>query len=298
MKSGLAAMTCAVEALRDLRITLKGDVFLEYTVDEEATGNGTLACVQRGYRADAGICCETSSLHVQPACIGRMWFEILVRGKAAGIQRRREGVNAIAKGYAVAEAVAALERRRIDSVRHPLYPDTEGSIPCMVSVFQAGSFPSAFPDTCLLRGSIATVPGEDNRQVQAAFVEHLRAFAGTDAWLKDHQPEVRFIGYSGDPAEIPPDHPIVRTVGEGFRRVTGRDPEITGRQGAADTRYLIRYGHTPTVIFGPGMTEQMHAADEWVETEDVITATKVLALAMLEWCGVEGDASPASEPHR
>lgn len=47
-----------------------------------------------------------------------------------------------------------------------------------------------------------------------------------------------------------------------FRDVMDREPEITGRQGAADTRYLIRYGDTPTVIFGPGRTEQMHSADE------------------------------------
>ena len=39
MKSGLAAMTMAMEALIRLGIKLRGDVILEYTVDEEATGN-------------------------------------------------------------------------------------------------------------------------------------------------------------------------------------------------------------------------------------------------------------------
>jgi acetylornithine deacetylase len=74
MKSGLAAMTMALDSLIRLDIRLKGDVILEYTMDEELSGNGTLACVMKGYSADAGICCETSSLHVQPACIGRIWF--------------------------------------------------------------------------------------------------------------------------------------------------------------------------------------------------------------------------------
>ena len=120
MKSGLAAMTMAIETLIHLKIRLKGDVLLEYTMDEEATGNGTLACVTRGYRADAGICCETSSLHVQPACIGRIWFEILVRGRPAGIQRRWEGVNAIEKGYAIVKAVSNMEQIRIDQLSHPL----------------------------------------------------------------------------------------------------------------------------------------------------------------------------------
>lgn len=287
MKSGLAAMTMAMEALIQVGIKLKGDVILESTVDEEATGNGTLACVMKGYRADAGICCETSSLHVQPACIGRIWFEILVRGKPAGIQRRYEGVNAIEKGYQVVQAVSKLEEERIDRLSHPLYPDKRGSLPCMVGVFQAGSFPSAFPDTCLLKGSIATLPGEETAEVKDAFVEHIRKFAMTDPWLREHLPEVRFVGYCGDPAEIAPDHPIVTTLSARFREVLGRAPQITGRQGAADTRYLIKYGQTPTVIFGPGMTEQMHANNEWVDLRDLLSATKILALTILDWCGYE-----------
>lgn len=287
MKSGLAAMTMAMEALIRLGIKLRGDVILEYTVDEEATGNGTLACVMKGYRADGGICCETSSLHVQPACIGRIWFEILVRGKPAGIQRRYEGVNAIEKGYQVVQAVSKHEEERIDRLSHPLYPDKRGSLPCMVGVFQAGSFPSAFPDTCLLKGSIATLPGEETLEVKRTFVEYLRTFAMADSWLREHPPEVRFVGYCGDPAEISPDHPIVTTLSNRFREVLGKDPQITGRQGAADTRYLIKYGDTPTVIFGPGMTEQMHANDEWVDIRDLISATKILALTILDWCGYE-----------
>jgi acetylornithine deacetylase len=287
MKSGLAAMTMAIESLIHLKVRLKGDVILEYTVDEEATGNGTLACVLKGYRADAGICCETSSLHVQPACIGRIWFEIQVRGKPAGIQRRWEGINAIEKGYFLVQAVSNLEKIRIDELSHPLYPDKMGSLPCMVGVFQSGSFPSAFPDTCLLKGSIATLPGEETNQVKASFVNHIQTFSKTDPWLKDHLPEVRFIGYCGDPAEIPPDHPIVLTMSKKFRHIMGREPQITGRQGAADIRYLIKYGQTPTVIFGPGLTEQMHANNEWVDTRDLVTATKILALTIMDWCGYE-----------
>ncbi len=287
MKSGLAAMTMALDTLIRLKIRLKGDVTLEYTVDEERSGNGTLACVSRGYKADAGICCETSSLHVQPACIGRIWFEISVRGKPAGIQRRWEGVNAIEKGYSLVKSVSELERIRIAELSHPLYPDKRGSLPCLVGVFQAGSFPSAFPDTCLLEGSIATLPGEDNSVVKQDFSDHIRRFAKTDPWLRENPPEVRFHGYCGEPAEIPVDHPIVKTVSDNLRKITGTEPRITGRQGAADTRYLIKHGDTPTVIFGPGLTEQMHATDEWVNIGDLIAVTKVLALTMVDWCGQE-----------
>lgn len=287
MKSGLAAMTMALDCLLDVGIRPKGDIIIEYVMDEELSGNGTLACVMKGYRADAGICCETSSLHVQPACIGRVWFEITVQGKPAGIQKRWDGVNAIEKGYEIVKAVSNLEAIRISELNHPLYPDKLSSLPCMVGMFESGSFPSAFPDICTLKGSFATLPGEATDRVKQQFVDHIRTFSKTDPWLKDHPPIVRFVGYCGDSAEISPDHPIVTEVSRNFKAVTGKEPEITGRQGAADIRYLIKYGNTPTVIFGPGLTEQMHANNEWVSIDDVIIATKTLSLTIMNWCGFD-----------
>ena len=76
-------------------------------------------------------------------------------------------------------------------------------------------------------------------------------------------------------------------VSQKFAFVCGQEPQITGRQGAADTRYLIKYANTPTVIFGPGLTEQMHANNEWVDIDNLITATQTVALTILEWCGYE-----------
>ena len=286
MKAGLAAMTMAVKAILQSGIRLKGDVTLEYTVDEELSGNGTLACVMKGYKADAGICCETSSMRVQPGSIGRIWFEIKVKGKAAGIQRRWEGVNAIEKGYRVTQAVSDFEGLRIQKVRHPLYPEIRGAIPCMVGVFESGSYPSAFPDTCLLKGSMATVPGEDSKAVKAEFVRFIAARVADDPWLKEHPPEVAFVGYFAEPSEIPTDSPIVQLLCQKFREAKGQAPVISGREGAADIRFLNRYGETPTVIFGPGMTEQMHANNEWASVEDLIQATKILAATTLDWCGV------------
>ena len=43
--------------------------------------------------------------------------------------------------------------------------------------------------------------------------------------------------------------------------MTNTIPIISGRTGGSDTRFLINYGNTPTVIFGPGSTSQMHAID-------------------------------------
>jgi len=287
MKSGVAAIVMAAECLLAAGLRPKGDVILDFVVDEELSGHGTLDTVLRGYKADAGISCETSGLAVQPACIGRIWWEIRVRGKPAGIQRRYQGVNAIELGYKVVQAVAELERRRVEALSHPLYPSSLDALPCMVGTFEAGSFPSAFPDSCLLKGSLATFPGEDHAAAKQSLVEQVARAAAADPWMKGHPPEVRFAGYYAEASEIPRDHPIVKTVADRFREVTGRAPEISGREGAADTRFLNTFGKTPTVIFGPGPTTQMHANNEWVAVEDLIVAIKTLALSIFDWCGAE-----------
>ena len=91
-------------------------------------------------------------------------------------------------------------------------------------------------------------------------------------------------------AEIPADHPIVQALAESYHRVLAADPIVSGRTGGADTRYLTKYGQTPTVIFGPGRTSEMHALDEFVPIPNLIHATKALALTIAEWCGVDGEA--------
>jgi len=287
MKSGVASHVLAVKYLKELGLTPKGDVLIDIVIDEEVSGHGTLDTVIRGYTADAGISGETSDLAVQPACIGRIWFEIEVQGKPVGIQQRYLGVSAIDLGNKVVRAVQELEEYRVATVKHPLYPNVLDSLPCMIGSFSAGNYPSAFPASALLKGSIGTVPGEDHESVKRSLVDKIAALAASDPWMKDHPPVVRFVGYDAEASEIPRDHGIVTTVSRAFTEITGKQPVISGRQGAADTRFLNSYGSTPTVIFGPGSTAVMHSNDEYVSVDDYIVAIKVMALSIYDWCNGE-----------
>lgn len=284
MKSGVASHILAVQFLQAAGVKLKGDVYINVVIDEEVSGHGTLDTVIRGYKADAGISGETSDLAVQPACIGRIWFEIEIQGKPAGVQQRYLGVSGIELGYKITQAVNALEAHRVATVSHPLYPSAIDSLPCLIGSFQAGNYPSAFPATCLLKGSIGTVPGEDHEGVKQSLVDQIAKAAAEDPWMKDHPPVVRFVGYDAQASEIPRDHAIVTTVSDVYKEITGKAPVISGRQGAADTRFLNLYADTPTVIFGPGSTAVMHANDEYVSIDDYVTAIKVMALSILDWC--------------
>jgi acetylornithine deacetylase len=291
MKGGLAVMTMAMDIIQSLGMKLRGDLIFEYVVDEELTGYGTLATILRGYRADAGICLETSDLCVQPACVGRLWFTLELAGNAVSITRHWEGISAIDKGMKFVQSFKDLEQIRCESLSHPLYQDIRTAVPCGVFMFNSGNFPSAVPDRAVLRGSLGLLPTEDVEMVKKSVVEQVSKVVRADPWLNNHPPVLSFKNVGADGAEISVEHPIVRTVSDSFTGVTGSPPVISGRTGGADTRYLIKHGHTPTVIFGPGLTSEMHAVNESVPIRNLEIATAVLVASIERWCGSSEEAN-------
>ena len=67
----------------------------------------------------------------------------------------------------------------------------------------------------------------------------------------------------------------MKSLKSAYQTALGVQASISGRTGAADIRFLNKYANTPTVIFGPGPTDQMHATNEYAKIDDVIAATKV-----------------------
>lgn len=73
MKGGLIAGLCAIDAVRRRHGALAGDLVFESVIEEECSGNGTLAARLRGPDVDAAIIPEVSGEDVQianPACCG------------------------------------------------------------------------------------------------------------------------------------------------------------------------------------------------------------------------------------
>jgi acetylornithine deacetylase len=286
MKGGLAAMTMALDCLLDAGIEPKGNIFLEYVVDEELTGFGTLSCVLKGYKADAGISCEASDLEVQPAATGSMWFEIKVKGKPASMSRLWEGISALDKGYKIAQVVSEFQTLRWSEKSHPLYPDPKGALTCFVGKFDAGTYPSSLPTLCSIQGRMGVLPNEELEVAQEELIEFIKKVAIKDEWLKENLPQTKFTGYYAEPAEIPLSHPICKVLAHSFEQIKHQKPVFKGHEGATDARFLIG-GGTPTVIFGPGTIAQMHAEDEWIKIDDLLDSVKILASTIVNWCGIK-----------
>jgi acetylornithine deacetylase/succinyl-diaminopimelate desuccinylase-like protein len=71
--------------------------------------NGALACLERGYRADAVLILEPQHEQLLSAQVGVIWFEVMIRGIPVHVANAGLGVNAIESAYKVIAALHVLE---------------------------------------------------------------------------------------------------------------------------------------------------------------------------------------------
>jgi acetylornithine deacetylase len=293
MKGGLAAMLAALEAVRRCDVRLEGDVTYCAVTDEESSGAGGFAAVARGIRADGGICAEPSDFDAWVACRGSLTPVITLPGRPGHAEMPqphwRDGgaVNAIEKLPLVLDAVRRLRedwRGRADQ-RHP-YLDPGDIVPTIV---RGGEWEVTYPADCRLTCEVTYLPAHVGPDGTGRELEHeireavLRACAA-DTWLAENPPEWLLEG-DVVPAEMPADHPLVGVVLEAGA-ACGRPGKVAGFGSWHDGATFIRHGDTPTLCFGPGVTNVAHTVDEWVAEDDLVDAAAAMAVATLRWCGV------------
>ena len=63
----------------------------------------------------------------------------------------------------------------------------------------------------------------------------------------------------------------------------GKSPEFVVSPGTYDQKHIDRIGRLKNCIaYGPGLLELAHKPDEYIEVDDMIDSTKVMAQALME----------------
>jgi len=276
MKSGLAAMTYAARALRELDMLGDGRIGLVFVPDEETAGpRGSRDLLARGVLGTDGIGMltpEPTGGIVWNANRGAITLRITARGKTAHVGRQYEGVNAFQGMLAVAQALLELKHEvEAHTTDFHIAPDVaRRSILLLGGRTEGGTNFNVVPDECWFTVDRRLNPEEDLE------VEKQRLFDVIDRAGGPATIEVEVI-QEGRASGSDERGPVGRALAESIVDVTGRPARFEMCPGLLEIRFYAERG-VPAFAYGPGLLTVSHGPDEFVPIDRIVECAQVYAL--------------------
>ncbi len=277
MKGGVASFLHAVSMLERSGLSLnRGSLILHLVSDEESHGHqGMGFLAQKGrIKGDAVIVGEPTNLDLVIAQKGALWLRITSYGKSAHGSRPQQGINAIEMMMPLIERLNSIPPLK----EHPLL----GKPTINIGTIQGGTKINVVPDRCEIEVDRRLLPDEKKDEVLKEIKE---AIESVKAQNPLSQFEIEEIDYA-EPSEIGPEEEIVRMGFEACSEVRGESPKVRGFSGFTDGRFYVNQFRIPTLIFGPGETDQSHTTNESVGVDHLIQAARIYARIILKFIGL------------
>jgi acetylornithine deacetylase len=287
MKAGLAACLASLDALARLGWRPAADLHLQSVVEEECTGNGALACLERGYRAEAALIPEPMWNRLIRAQVGVLWFEVHVRGVPVHVRDARAGANAIEAAYGIMQALHALEAEWNARREHyPPYDSVEHPINLNIGKIAGGDWASSVPAWCVFDVRVAIYPGQPIAAAKREIETAIRDAARENRFLANNPPTIVYHGFEAEGYVLKHAEAPVAALARAHRRVFGEALAEIATTATTDARFFGLYAGIPALVYGPN-ADSIHGFDERVELESVRRCTQAMALFIAEWCGLE-----------
>jgi succinyl-diaminopimelate desuccinylase len=295
MKAGLAAAVYAAEAIARAGVTLPGTLEISGTVDEESGGFAGVAWLAeqgRIAKARTDYVIIPEPLNVDRISVGHRgvyWFELTLVGRMAHGSMPFLGVSAI---DGMTEVLAAIRRElepalagRLTSM--PVVPEAARHATINVNAIEGGQPIAGIQTPCVAdrcraifdrRFLIEETFGLAKAEIDALVKRALSRVPGVEHELRD----LMVV----EPVQTPRDSPVVSAVERAIGRVLDRQATLVASPGTYDHKHVARIAGIPHCIaYGPGQLELAHQPDESCRIDDLVNATKVLALATLDLMG-------------
>jgi len=291
MKAGIAAALFAAEAIERAGVRLPGTIEISGTVDEESGGFAGVAYLAEAGRIAAGrtdFVIIPEPLNVDRICIGHRgvyWFEVSAHGRMGHGSMPFLGLNAI-DGMGrllqiVREELAPALAARTTAV--PVVPPGARHATININGIDGGQPVDGIQTPCVAdlcravfdRRFLIEEGFEAARSEIAQLVSRAEAATGVRFDVRD----LMVV----HPTRTPADSPVIAALDRSMRRVLGRPAQLVASPGTYDHKHVARIAQVPhCVAYGPGILDLAHQPDEWCAIDDLINATKIIALATLD----------------
>jgi succinyl-diaminopimelate desuccinylase len=295
MKAGIAAALFAVEGIRRAGIDLDGTVEVSGSVDEESGGFAGVAWLAEHGRISAArtdYVIIPEPLHVDQICIGHRgvyWFEVQTRGRIAHGSMPFLGTSAIEHMGMLLDRIHRELQPQLASrtTEVPVIPPGARHATLNINGIDGGQpvrgiQTPCVADTCRAVFDRRFLLEEGFDATRGEIVELLDA-VGRE--VPDFRYELRDLMVV-HPVRTPDGSPVVAALQRALHKVLGRSGGLVASPGTYDQKHVARIAGVPhCVAYGPGILDLAHQPDEYCGVDDLVAATKVIALAVLELTG-------------
>ena len=276
MKGGFALGTLAVAALRAaVPGWLRGRLSFLSVIEEECTGNGTLAAGRAGVLADAVVVLEPTGLGLLLGGVGILWAEVTIPGLPAHAESAHRAVNPVETAAALIGVLKNLEATMNGALTGP-FAGLEHACNVNVGVIRAGDWPSSVPGQATLGVRVGFPPSWTPEQALARVREVVQEAVLADPWLRQHPPSIRPHGFRAEGYFIDPAHPLVAALAAAHGDAHGAEPARFPLGSTTDARLYLNQFRVPAVAYGP-VARNIHAVDEAVDLASIVAGARTLA---------------------
>ena len=295
MKAGIAASVFAAEAIERAGVTLPGTVEISGTVDEESGGFAGVAYLAEAGRIKAGrtdFVIIPEPLNVDRICIGHRgvyWFEVTARGRTGHGSMPFLGISAIDGMGRLLESVRDVLAPALASRQTavPVVPPGARHATININGIVGGQPVGGIQTPCI--ADLCRAVFDRRFLLEEGFDAAKQEIAELVARVAEQAHGVRFDVRDlmvVHPTKTPDDSPVIASLDRSIRSVLGRPAQLIASPGTYDHKHVARIGGVPhCVVYGPGELEQAHQPDEYCRIDDLVNATKVIALATLDLMG-------------
>ena len=282
MKNGLAGALEVVRVLDETGRDFAGELLVTaYGLHEAPLGDakGLMNLIDAGVTGDAAIVCEGPADKALVMGKGQsIWNLRLTRtGRVCHELRRDPQDDALLESAGRLLNRLLQYRDELASAPHE-YP-LLGPQSLFVGQVHYGDFYNRVPATAFLQGTRRWHPDRTFEDAQA----ELAAIVDTVP-LPDNVSVDQWWTFVGDSYAFDPAAPIVTSLQDAFRAVTGEAMEIGGSSTVFDANRLVPFGGIPAVPIGFG-TDAAHADYEFVRLSQVEQACRIALEAAVRYFG-------------
>ncbi len=282
-KSDFATYLFALKALQDSGAALAGTIELHLTYDEEAGGEiGPKWLLDQGLTKPDLAISAGFSYAVITAHNGCLHLEVEVTGRSAHAAKPETGVDALEAANGI---LGALYQERKTYADKPSATPGIGAPQLTVGLISGGINTNVVPDRITFRLDRRIIPEENGGAVE----ERLRAvIAEATGAFPEAQVEVRRILLAEPLTPLDGGEEMAGILCRRASQILGCEVAPGGVPLYTDARHYAAAG-IPTVLYGAGPRTieeaNAHRADERLPLDDLASATKVIALSLMDLLG-------------